>query len=209
MRPGKPFFFNSSRVLIFAAIIIIFLGLAVMLLGLQPRSSGESASEFRLGDESYACWEFPGFAFNENVKGELVHHSATGPEENVSLYVLIEDDYQEFLEWLAKNPNGSPASKLDSLEHSYLKNETGNFSFTFNTDREGDHYLVVMSNGGTQHFTVTVKHSSRVESGVCFSVCSVLGIIGVLLFKAASHVGRPRDQEGMNHNYSQGPPWRR
>jgi hypothetical protein len=207
MRPRTPFLLNDSGILIVAAIIMIIMGLMVMWMGTQPLSSGESSSEFMLKDGSYSSWELPGLGFREKVEGELVHHSPADPEKNISLYLLTEDDYQEFMEWLDENPNGNPAGKLDSLDLVHQENRTGNFSFELSTDSEGDLYLVLISNGGTQHFEVTIKNSSRVESGVCFSVSLVLFLIAIFLFRAASQVGRPSGQQVPNYNYYQRPPF--
>ena len=110
---------------------------------------------------------------------------------------MDEDNHDEFMEWVEKENHTTAAEKLNELEFICKRNCSKDCEFDFSVKDDGDVYLIVVNHGEAKDLTLTVKTTMDMESGVCFAVFLILGLIGVLVMRAALQIeDRPPENFG-------------
>jgi len=135
-----------------------------------------------LGNGSYVLLKlrFPGFDSQVEFSVDFLE---TNNEANLSFFVLDEDDRKDLTDLIHGN-NSDIAGFLTELDPIYHENITGEGEYDLTVDVDGEVYLLIINDGGSDEITITTQSSSQLEIGVFIFISLVLLAIGILIVKA-------------------------
>ena len=181
--------FRGPSYLILSAVLIVVLGLGVLMMGLTPTSETEERSEFRMDEGGLSAWQFPEVDFDAEMSITVDFDTAPRKEDSVAFYVVDEDEYDRFREWVEEENVTEAMKRIEDLEFIYETDCSADCSFDLRTEQDGDLYIIVMNNGEEQQeFTITVKSTSGIEFGVCCGVFLLLVLIAGLVIRASLRI---------------------
>ena len=183
--------------MILSAFLIIASGFVILAVSIIPTEKDEKSSEIRMKEGGFWVEQFPDVGFGSEMSISVDFRTDNGGGNGISLYFMDEDNHDEFMEWVEKENNTTAAEKLNELEFICKRNCSKDCEFDLSVEDDGDVYLVVVNHGEAKDLTLTVKTTMDMESGVCFAVFFILGLIGVLVIRAALQIeDRPPENFG-------------
>jgi len=180
-RDASPRFSGKISVFAVAFIVLLFAILSIVPVFLST-DDPDQVDEMMLGNGSYVLLKlrFPGFDSQVEFSVDFLE---TNNEANLSFFVLDEDDRKDLTDLIHGN-NSDIAGFLTELDPIYHENITGEGEYDLTVDVDGEVYLLIINDGGSDEITITTQSSSQLEIGVFIFISLVLLAIGILIVKA-------------------------
>jgi len=180
-RDASPRFSGKISVFAVAFIVLLFAILSIVPVFLST-DDPDQVDEMMLGNGSYVLLKlrFPGFDSQVEFSVDFLE---TNNEANLSFFVLDEDDRKDLTDLIHGN-NSDIAGFLTELDPIYHENITGEGEYDLTVDVDGEVYLLIINDGGSDEITITTQSSSQLGIGVFIFISLVLLAIGILIVKA-------------------------